>query len=110
VCAWALVSVSDHAHLFAHYRSGEEPDTAQLMADDLVARHIDVAAAGYWRAYKLTFLAQERVTLASTDVVRIDEYQRRAQEAGDRLLVLSPNPCPTNQPPVSGWYLCEAGR
>jgi hypothetical protein len=110
VLGWAFVSAADHARLFAHYWSGKEPDEAQRIADELVARHIDVAAAGYWRAYKLTFLAKERVQIASTDMVRVEEYDARAQKAGDRLLVLQPSACISDQPPVRGWYLCPVGQ
>jgi hypothetical protein len=80
------------------------------MADELVARRIDVAAAGYWRSYKLTFLARERVKIASTEVSRITRYDWLAQQQGDRLLTLSAEPCTTDQPPVHGWYLCRRGR
>jgi hypothetical protein len=64
---------------------------------------ITVAAADYWRAYKLTFLSRERVQVASRD-------RDRAQEEGDRLLVLRPEPCESDQPPVHGWYLCPVGE
>lgn len=76
----------------------------------MVTRGIHVAAAGYWRAYKLTFLSKERVQIASTDVTRISRYDRLAEQEGDRLLVLQPDPCRSDQPPIGGWYLCRAER
>jgi hypothetical protein len=106
---WAASSGLDHARLAAHYWRGQ-PDEAQALADGLAARGIEVAAAGYWRAYKLTYLTGERVKIASTDVSRIAEYDRLAQAQGDRLIVLRPEPCDTDQPPLNGWYLCRVGE
>lgn len=70
------------------------------------ARGVTVAISGYWRAYKLTFLADERVKIASSDFVRIEEYQQLANAMGDRLRVLQDTPCEGDE--VSpGWYLCR---
>jgi hypothetical protein len=110
VLGWAAVSAADHLRLWSHYASGRDPDVAQQIADELVARRIDVAAAGYWRSYKLTFLSRERVKIASTEVMRITRYDWLAQQQGERLLTLSAEPCATDQPPVHGWYLCRGGR
>ncbi len=104
--AWAAASAVDHERVFARYLAGEEPDLAQELADGLVAHHVRVARAGYWRAYKITFLARERVKIASSDANRIDEYERLARQAGDRLVVLEPEPCGDERPSVVGWYLC----
>ncbi len=105
---WAVVSGVDHERLFAHYWSGQEPDVAQELADGLVARGIRVARAGYWRSYKLTFLSRERVKIASSELERIEEYDRLAREAGDGLVVLETAPC-GDRPSIHGYYLCRPG-
>jgi hypothetical protein len=106
LAGWAIVSGVDHSKLLERYRGGKEPDEVQLLADGLVARGIPVAEAGYWRAYRTTFLARERVKVASTDVVRIDEYTALAATQGDRLRVIQTRPCATDQAPIGEWYLC----
>jgi hypothetical protein len=112
VVAWAGFSAADHARLLSHYWHDREPDYAQEMADAMVARGVKVSAAGYWRAYKLTFLSGERVQIASTDVTRITRYDWLAQQEGDQLLVLRPEPCAGEPPlvPGMGWYLCRDGQ
>lgn len=109
VVGWAAVSVVDHATLLGHYARGLEPNETRDLVRGLDARGIHVAEAGYWRAYKVTFLARERVKIASTDVVRIDEYQRLAREAGPALVRISEEPCPGGEA-VSVWYLCRGDR
>lgn len=104
---WAGVSAMDHGRLFARYWRGGEPDSMQELADALVARGITVAAAPYWRAYRATFLARERVKIASTDFNRIEEYQELARREGPALIVLQTEPCQTDLAPIGYWYLCR---
>jgi hypothetical protein len=106
---WAGVSAVDHQRLFARYWRAGAPDEAQQLADGLAARGLHVAAAGYWRAYKLTFLSRERVKVASTDVNRIDEYAELAHQQGPNLVVLQDRPCASDLAPIGGWYLCRWG-
>jgi hypothetical protein len=73
----------------------------------LAERGVRVAEAPYLRAYKLTFLSQERVKVSSTDVTRISEYQRLANEAGPGLIRIQEEPCPGEQV-VPGWFLCRS--
>ncbi len=91
------------AEFFAHDHS---PDTLRALGNTLLARGVHVAEAPYWRAYKLTFLMDERVEVASSDVVRITEYQRRAQAEGNRLVVIRDAPCPGGED-AGPWYLCH---
>lgn len=111
LAGWTALSALDHERLLAQYVGTGSPDEAQQLADGLVARGVEVAQAGYWRAYKLTFLARERVKVASSDVNRIDEYGFLAQRAGPALVTLQTEPCatPTDLAPIGGWYLCRQG-
>jgi hypothetical protein len=106
---WAAMSGVDHLHLLDEYRNGRSVDEAQIAADELVVRGIEVAAADYWDAYRLTFLSGERVKIASTGVSRVTRYGWLAQQEGDRLILLSREPCASDQPPIRPWYLCRAG-
>jgi hypothetical protein len=102
---WAAVSGLDNARLLSRYASGRESNTIRQLADALEARGLHVAEAGYWRAYKLTFLTGERVKIASNDYQRIDEYRRLADQEGDRLMRLAERPCPGGEA-VAEHYLC----
>jgi hypothetical protein len=104
--AWTVISATDYVTLAKRYSGGRESNEIRVLADALVERHIPVAIAGYWRAYKLTFLTGERVKVASSDAVRIDEYQTLANQAGDSLVTIQEQPCPNGEH-VSRWYLCK---
>jgi hypothetical protein len=97
----------DHWRQVERYWGGRQPNELRVLADELVRRHIHVAMAGYWRAYKITFLTNEQVKVASSDVVRISEYQRLANAEGPDLITIQDEPCPGGDH-VSAWYLCKA--
>lgn len=103
---WACASATDHWRQLVRYRSGREANSMRVLADGLVARHIHVAMATYWRAYKITFLTREQVKVASSDYVRIEEYQRLAALAGDSLLTIQEAPC-AGAERIGDWYLCR---
>jgi hypothetical protein len=104
---WGALSAIDNYRQAARYVSGYEPNKIRELANALEARGLHVAEAGYWRAYKLSFLTEERLKIASTDYSRIDEYRRLADREGDRLLRLQEQPCPGGEPVVEH-YLCRA--
>ena len=68
-----------------------------------------MARAGYWRAYALTFLTEERVRVASTDMQRIREYQLLADQAGAAAVIIDSEPCRGRQEVevFDGWHLCK---
>ena len=104
---WSGLSAIDNYRQVARYVSGYEPNKIRDLANALEARGLHVAKAGYWRAYKLTFLTQERLKIASTDYERIEEYRRLADQEGNRLLRLQEKPCPGGEFVVEH-YLCPA--
>lgn len=101
-----ITSAVDHVRLLEHFARGREANDIRELAGALEARGIRVAESGYWRAYKISFLTQERVKVASTDVARIDEYQKLARDAGPALVSINDGPCPGGER-VSLWYLCH---
>jgi hypothetical protein len=104
---WRALSAIDNYRQAARYMSGDEPNKIPELADALETRGLHVAKAGYWRAYRLTFLTEERLKIASTDYERIEEYRRLADQEGNRLLRLQDRPCPGGEPVVEH-YLCPA--
>jgi hypothetical protein len=102
---WSAFSAVDNFRQAARYVTGYEPNRIRELADALESRGLHVAEAGYWRAYKLSFLTQERLKIASYGYTRIDEYRRLADREGDRLMRLTEEPCPGGELVVEH-YLC----
>jgi hypothetical protein len=105
VIAWAILAIVDHARVLATVIHQPPSYPARETADRLVERHVPVASAGYWQAYEITFLARERVRVASRDFVRIQEYQDLFIERMREALVIQENPCPGGEQ-IAKWYLC----
>jgi hypothetical protein len=106
VIAWAALAVVDNMRVLASNIRQPPANPVRELADRLVERHVPAAAAGYWEAYVTTFIAQERVRVASNDFVRIQEYQDLfAEHLGDARL-LQQAPCPEGEH-VARWYLCN---
>lgn len=105
VLGWAAFAGVDNWKQFDRYLSGEVPNPMGALANALETRGVSIAEAPYWRAYKLTFLTGERVKVASTDVVRITEYQKLAAAEGAGLMRIQEEPCAGGEQ-VGGWYLC----
>jgi hypothetical protein len=79
-----------------------------VLADTLVERGARTAYAPYWTAYTVTFMTGERVRVASTDVVRIDEYQSAAL-SDPRAVQIRERPCPGGEQ-IARFYLCRGDR
>ncbi len=103
--AWAALAVVDHTRILAADIRQPPENPVRLLADRLVERQVPAAAAGYWRAYVVTFLARERVRVASTDFVRIQEYQEVFDEHIRDAVFVQDAPC-AGAEQVAKWYLC----
>lgn len=106
VAVWGGLSAWNHLDYGRQFVRGQADPVAVLGAA-LEARGIAVVWAPYWRAYKLSFLTGERVIAASTDVVRIREYQQRAAAGGASVPLVRDEPCPGGET-LAGWYLCPS--
>src|SRR5262249_26663928 len=109
VMAWGLMTVLDHGRVLVSYVRHPPENAVRELADRLVARRVPVAAAGYWRAYLVTFLTDERVRVASRDFGRTQEYQALYAERVGDAVVISESECPGGErgERVAGWYLCK---
>lgn len=107
VAVWIVCTGADYVKLANRYWGKNEPNAIRELSDALIARHITVAKAGYWRAYKTTFISGERVKIASSDYIRIEEYQKLADAQGDALVTIQEKPCPAAGEHVGRWYLCR---
>jgi hypothetical protein len=106
VIGWAALAVVDNVRVLATNIRQPAANPVRELADRLVERHVPVASAGYWEAYVTTFIAQERVRVASSDFVRIQEYQDLFFERMGDARLLQRDPCPEGER-VARWYLCN---
>jgi hypothetical protein len=106
---WAATNLFDHVRLIAASASETPWNEHRVLADYLVNNRIRYARATYWDAYKLDFLTRERVTVASIDVVRIEDYQRSVDAHADGAVTLARQPC-AGGPAVASWCIQPPSR
>jgi hypothetical protein len=106
VVMWTALTLGDDAMLLAGVVRNPPASPNRQVADRLVERRIPVAAAGYWRAYVIAFLAREQVRVASNDWVRIQQYQQLFVDHLSEAVVISESPCVGGEP-VASLYLCK---
>jgi hypothetical protein len=84
IVAWAAMMTVDNARVTWQYLVNPPPSPHRTLADYLTEHRVKYASAGYWDAYRVTFLSRERVIVASDDIVRVPAYQARvAQNQGN---------------------------
>lgn len=102
--AWTLANLRPMLDVTREYTVSEPADLRQIAADVLIAKGIRVAWGEFRLAYHLTFLADEQVRVAATDVNRIQEYVNAAHAAPTPTVALTP--CISAQELAFGIYLC----
>ena len=108
VIAGAVVAISamSHASMLAQYVSHPPVSAKEVLARELQARGIRYATANYWIAYSVTFLRQEQTTIASTDLVRIREYNRLIDAHPAETIHITREPCPNGHRSLTGLFFC----
>jgi hypothetical protein len=91
VVVWGACSFADTTRFLAAYVAQPPPSTARELADHLEAEGVRYGRGIYWIAYQLDFLTQERLTISSLDKVRVEEYQRIADENDQLTVHVLPN-------------------
>ena len=106
--AAAVVAVSAIAHvtILAGYVRHAPVSPKLLIARQLEARGVRYATSDYWIAYAVTFLTKEQTKIASTDLVRIREYNRLADEHPGETIHIARDPCPNGRRVIEGIYFC----
>jgi hypothetical protein len=90
---WAAANALDNVRLVRASANEAPPNEHRVLADYLISHQIQYARAIYWDAYALDFLSQERVIVASSDIIRIPEYQQRVEGARGPIANLVRLPC-----------------
>ena len=99
---WAAANGVDNVRLIRASALQAPPNEHRVLADYLVSHQIQYARATYWDAYALDFLTQERVIVASTDNVRIADYQQRVDAHQATAVNLPRIPCAGGET-VASW-------
>ncbi len=111
VLAWTATSAASHARLWQEYLYQEPSNPHRALADYLLANDVGYARADYWTTYATTFLASERVVIASIDTVRITSYQRDVAAHGAEAVDVQRQPCAgPGDEAVAGTYWICAGK
>ena len=102
-------SLVDHVVVIQRASFAPPPPRFVPLAQTLEARGVQFARAGYWRSYVVTFLSGERVIVASNQVQRILEYQRKVDHASEGVVTIQETPCEGQRPfdIVGRWHLCQ---
>ena len=106
-CACALVTGTAHARLAAEYIATPPAGSKQLILRHLEARGVKYARSDYWLAYALTFLADERIIVASDDFLRIPAYNRIVEAHETEAVRISRAPCEGGREVIPRVYFCE---
>jgi hypothetical protein len=104
MCVWALATTFDATRVVREFVQSPPANPHRELADYLVSHGIRYARGGYWDAYVVTFLARERVVIASTEQVRISAYGALVDQHASEAVNLVRQPC-EGERRVSAWCL-----
>jgi hypothetical protein len=91
---WSVYSLAGHSQLLNEYVRHTPPAYRRAVADYLVAHRIELARSEYWTGYHVTFLARERVVVATDGVWRVLSYHEREKANPGLAYTISRRPCP----------------
>ena len=92
VLLWAGANAVGHIR-FAQEVYESPPGSRQILANYLLSNGIRFAIGDYWTAYNVTFLSGEKVIMASSDFVRIHQYQNIVRQRRSDTFVITRRPC-----------------
>jgi hypothetical protein len=102
IAVWAAFSLLDNGRFLAAYLHRPPSSPARELVTFLEGQGVRYGRGTYWVAYQVDFLSRERVTIASLDKVRVQEYQKIADDHEAQTVYIRPN---------RGWPLrpCDVG-
>ena len=92
VAVWTMAAGADDARVLAEYVRRPPPSHIRELTNYLEGEGVKYGQAGYWTAYMIDFLSDERLVFSSLEKVRIAEYQRLLDEHDRESVIVSPNP------------------
>ena len=106
--AWAVFNATGQFRYAADYYASP-PDPRIVLADYLVSSGTRFAKSDYWTAYYLTFVTGEEVIVASTNYVRILQYQTVVAEHGADAVEIGRAPCEDGRR-VDRYHVCPSSQ
>jgi hypothetical protein len=106
VLVWGLVTATAHGRLAAQYAFDPPPNDRQALVDALLEKGVSYAYADFWEAYFVSFMTRERIIVASTSFVFIDEYQWLVDRRSDEAVRIERQPCPDGTRVADWLYIC----
>ena len=100
---WAAGSAFSHQQLLTEYVVQPPRPTLGVRRSAWWRWAFATLGGDYAVAYRLTFLSGERVTIASTGLVRIAEYQRQAPPGAE---VVAESDCANGTRLAGDFHLC----
>jgi hypothetical protein len=107
LAASAALNTRDSWRIIDEYRRTPMPSEHRILADDLVARHVEYGTATYFDAYITDFFARERVVLHSRDKVRIAAYAALVDAHAGTAVRVVRQPCGIGRPVASSWCVVD---
>ena len=105
------VNLSGNIRLLREYAGGPPPRDLNQLADALLRRGVRYAEAGYWTAFDVAWLTDERI-IASTPKrggSRMARYLDELDAHRSEVFTIAGSPA-TGCEPIVRWYLCAPGR
>ena len=99
---WSSANLLDNVRLIRASVADPPVSEHRQLVDYLLAHHVRYARAIYWDAYMVDFLSRERVITASTDIIRIQEYQDEVDAHAADAVTLQRLPCSGDER-VASW-------
>ena len=104
--ALLMLSVTSHARLLAEYVTRPPVAAKQELIAALDARGIRYAYADYWTAYYVSFMTQERIVVASTEVTKVKDYDRIVESHRAEAVLISRRPCDGGEQLTPAFWAC----
>lgn len=103
---WLAATAAPRVRLLREYLAHPPVDIRRVLIAHLDAAGHRYARSDYWIAYPLTFLTDERIIVASTDFVRIQEYEQAVDRQPRGVVRISRDRCEAGRQIVPGVWLC----
>jgi hypothetical protein len=101
-----LITLVPNLRLLHEYLRHEPGNPKRMIIRHLEVRGIKYAVSDYWRSYALTFMANERIVIASEEIQRIREYATEVQAHKAETVRIAREYCPGGSMAMPRVWIC----
>jgi len=101
-----LITLVPNLRLLHEYIRHEPANPKRLIIRHLEVRGLKYAVSDYWRSYALTFMADERIVIASEEIQRIREYATIVQAHKAETVRIAREYCPGGSMAMPRVWIC----